>query len=209
MGELEYTLNYVVIKLLIPFGFPILLGRPWLYKAGVLEDSRKRKFRIGSTRTPWDFLVYQRETVWTSQEYTSLREEFEDEEQLSDCWLVVNALKTVTEEEFEFTNPVEDFVVVQEEPDDELGRDWEQVLKDSGARKDPDDLLSRKRSEHALGELDVAFTTEWVHERLKKDPQLQEYYGVFGQCLGEKKIAQEGVGPMATSNEKIFIARSN
>jgi hypothetical protein len=31
LGELEYALNYVVIKLPIPSICPMLLGRPWLY----------------------------------------------------------------------------------------------------------------------------------------------------------------------------------
>ena len=38
MGGLEYLLNYVIIRLPIQSLFQVLLGRPWLYKAGVLED---------------------------------------------------------------------------------------------------------------------------------------------------------------------------
>jgi hypothetical protein len=68
-------------------------------------------------------LAYQRETTKTLWEYTSLSGKFEDEKQLSDCWVVVNALKTMTKEGFGFTNPEEDFLVVQEEPDDELDQD--------------------------------------------------------------------------------------
>jgi hypothetical protein len=38
MEDLEYNLNYVLIRLRIPSTFQVLLGSPWLYKAGVLED---------------------------------------------------------------------------------------------------------------------------------------------------------------------------
>jgi hypothetical protein len=43
--------------------------------------------------------------------------------------MVVNSLKMVTEEDFEFTNPVEDFVVVQEEPDDKLNASGKRFQK--------------------------------------------------------------------------------
>jgi hypothetical protein len=52
MGELEYLLNYIIIRLPTPSVFPALLGQPWLYKAGVLEDWKKKEFRIGKIRIP-------------------------------------------------------------------------------------------------------------------------------------------------------------
>jgi hypothetical protein len=114
MGELEYILNYVVIRLPIPSVFPVLLGRPWLYKAGVLEDWKKKEFRIGSVRIPWGLPAYEGETTASSLSYTTDNEDLEDEDQVSDCWMVVNALKNVTEEDFAFSQPEEDHVQIRE-----------------------------------------------------------------------------------------------
>jgi hypothetical protein len=99
--------------------------------------------------------------------------------------VVVNALKTVKEEDFEFANPVEDFMVVQEEPDDRLGGDWEEIPEGLVFPKEHTNIQSRKKPEHALGEVDVPFTTEWVHEKLRDDPQLNEYHQVFNRTNEE------------------------
>ena len=71
MGELEYKLNFVVIRLPIPSTFQVLLGRLWLYKVGVLEDWKKKEFHIGSVRIPWNTPTYQGETTATSTGYTT------------------------------------------------------------------------------------------------------------------------------------------
>ena len=103
LGELEWALNYVVIKLPIPLVFPILLGRPWLYKAGVLEDWKKKEFRIGTIRIPWG--VSQEESTATPPKYTFRGQDSTDDTNFSDCWIVVNALKIVIEEDFGFFRP--------------------------------------------------------------------------------------------------------
>ncbi|CAM6102374.1 unnamed protein product [Calypogeia fissa] len=80
IGELEYKLNFVVIRLPIPTTFQVLLGRPWLYKAGLLEDWKKREFRIGSVRIPWGLPAYQGETTASSMCYTTESDEANEEE---------------------------------------------------------------------------------------------------------------------------------
>jgi hypothetical protein len=100
-------------------------------------------------------------------------------------YVVVNALKAVRNEDFEFANPMEDFVVVQDKPNDKLERDWEEIPEDLVTRKDHSDMQSRKKNEQALGEVDVPFTTEWVHEKLREDLQLQEYHKVFNRTAEE------------------------
>jgi hypothetical protein len=115
MGELEYLLNYVVIKLPTPSVFPVLLGRPWLYKAGVLEDWRKREFRIGKIQIPWEDSDYLGETTGTSPEYTSTDEDLQEESEYSDCWVIVDVVKRLTEEECGFHNPAKEWVVVEDE----------------------------------------------------------------------------------------------
>jgi hypothetical protein len=112
LGELEYALNCVVIKLPIPSVFPILLGRPWLYKAGVLKDWKKKEFRIGPVRIPWG--ISQGESTATPPEYTSGSEDLTDEENFFDCWMVLSTLKIVTEEDFGFHSPKNDYVVIKE-----------------------------------------------------------------------------------------------
>ncbi|CAM6125094.1 unnamed protein product [Calypogeia fissa] len=175
MGELEYKLNFVVIRLPIPATFQVLLGRPWLYKAGVLEDWKKKEFRIGSVRIPWGLPTHQGETSDGSLGYTTESDETSEEEQVSDCWMVVNALKTATEEEFGFNQPEEEHVQVQEDSDEEeptpllLEDQQEEVRK------------TKKKNEHALGELDVPFTAEWVHQQLNEDPGMEGYHQTFGR----------------------------
>jgi hypothetical protein len=64
IGEVTYLLNYVVIRVSSGQSFPLLLGRPWLYLAGVLEDWEAREFVLDKTRQriPWKVDNYQGET---------------------------------------------------------------------------------------------------------------------------------------------------
>ncbi|CAM6093748.1 unnamed protein product [Calypogeia fissa] len=38
IGEIEFPLNYLVMQPSKPSGYPVLLGRPWLYGVGVITD---------------------------------------------------------------------------------------------------------------------------------------------------------------------------
>ena len=203
MGDLEYRLNYVVIRLPIESSFQVLLGRPWLYKAGVLEDWKKKEFRIGSVRIPWKVPEHMGETPEGTDDYTNADSDGDAEAEVSDCWLVVNAFKAATEEQLGFPKPEEEHVQIHEavdsDADDPLqGSPVDPTLPVTGlgpveldvTGTQPvlitDDLpvLSTKE-QHALGVLDVPLTREWVHKTLTEDPGMQGYYGDFHRSTTE------------------------
>lgn len=72
IGKVTYLLNYVVIRVSSERPFPLLLGRPWLYMAGVLVDWGSKEFVLGMTkqRIPWKLDSYQGETS-VSDGYTT------------------------------------------------------------------------------------------------------------------------------------------
>jgi Retrotransposon gag protein/Zinc knuckle len=177
MGDLEYNLNYVVIRLPIPSTFQVLLGRPWLYKAGVLEDWKRKEFRIGSVKIPWQKPGYHGETAASSDGYTDESED-ESEGPVMDCWMVVNAFKSVTEEDLGFQQPEEVHVNIVEAGSDlvepevaepvEVKPDGEDepvvnpvdsppTLQDEIERE-----ATKKKEDNSLGSLDVPLTTDWV-----------------------------------------------
>jgi hypothetical protein len=43
----------------------------------------------------------------------------------------------------------------------------------------------KNKNDHALGELDVPFSAEWVQEKLKEDPGMQEYCPDFSRSKEE------------------------
>ena len=47
ISDMDFQINVVILRLTVQSNFPILLGRPWLYKAGVVEDWKHKEFRIG------------------------------------------------------------------------------------------------------------------------------------------------------------------
>jgi len=59
-----YELNYVVIRVGMGRPFPLLLGRPWLYSAGVKVNWMRKVFTLGdpSINIPWSTENHQGET---------------------------------------------------------------------------------------------------------------------------------------------------
>jgi hypothetical protein len=46
IADREYLLNFLVLQPSRPSAFPLLIGRPWLYGAGVCEDWTHQEFRF-------------------------------------------------------------------------------------------------------------------------------------------------------------------
>ena len=210
MGDLEYRMNYVVIRLPIQSSFQVLLGRPWLYKAGVLEDWKRKEFRIGSVRIPWKLPKYKGETISETDGYTDPLDADEDEGEGSDCWMVVNAFKTTTEGQLGFPEPEEEQVevkefVIRDPVPDLLEPDGEPVhepdagaadLNQPGSEPGPASMAQAEKEGgtgrplgkgllHALGAVDVPLTRDWVHQMLREDPGMQNYTGVFERTQEE------------------------
>ena len=105
IGEVTYLLNYVVIRVNSGRPFPMLLGRPWLYLAGVLVDWGSKEFVLGRTkqRIPWKLDNHQGETS-ESDGYTTDWSDPEGEEEAFSYF--VGPFVESTEAEFEFPHPV-------------------------------------------------------------------------------------------------------
>ncbi|CAM6094693.1 unnamed protein product [Calypogeia fissa] len=73
IGGIEFPLNYLVMQPSKPSGYPALLGRPWLYGAGVITDWTKREFRFGRpvVRVTWGEPLYEGETPQEEEWYAS------------------------------------------------------------------------------------------------------------------------------------------
>jgi hypothetical protein len=95
IGEVTYLLNYVIIRVSFGKPFPLLLGRPWLYTAGVLVDWRAWEFVLGKTR---------QRIPWKSDRYTTDWSDPEEGEEALDYF--VGPFGARTETDFEFPLPV-------------------------------------------------------------------------------------------------------
>ncbi|CAM6091061.1 unnamed protein product [Calypogeia fissa] len=73
IGGVEFPLNYLVMQPSKLSGYPVLLGRPWLYGAGVVIDWTKKEFRFGrpEVRVSWGEPAYQGETPQEEEWYDS------------------------------------------------------------------------------------------------------------------------------------------
>ena len=107
LGEVTYLLNYVVIRVNSGRPFPMLLGRPWLYMAGVLVDWGAHEFVPGKTRQriPWRLDSYQGETSESDGYMTDWSDPKEGEEALS---YFVEPFVESTEADFEFPLPIKE-----------------------------------------------------------------------------------------------------
>ena len=107
IGEVTYLLNYVVIRVNSGRPFPMLLGRPWLYMAGVLVNWGSKEFVLGRTKQwiPWTLDSYQGETS-ESDGYTTDWSDPEGEEDALSYF--VEPFVESTEAEFESPHPVKE-----------------------------------------------------------------------------------------------------
>jgi len=147
IGEVTYLLNYVVIRVSSGKSFPLLLGRPWLYLAGVLVDWGAREIVLGKTRQriPWKVDSYQGETSESDGYTTDWSDPEEGEEALS---YLVEPFGASTEADFEFPIPVTELVMPEET--------W--TGKTESFEVGPED--------RSLGESSVPLTAGWIRDQL-------------------------------------------
>ena len=73
IGDKPFRLNFLVLEPATPSTFPMLLGRPWLYKAKVNTSWGDKTFTFGhpKTKITWETIVHQGETSSTDEGYNS------------------------------------------------------------------------------------------------------------------------------------------
>ncbi|CAM6082155.1 unnamed protein product [Calypogeia fissa] len=110
-----------------PSGFPVLIGRPWLYGVDVTTDWAKKEFRFGrpEVKVSWGDPAYEGETPQEEDLYNSEITP-EEEEDYEDAMYLMQYLNALTEEEV-FSDKykkkevaVNMVTLVEEEPSDNL-----------------------------------------------------------------------------------------
>ena len=73
IGDKPFRLNFLILDPVTPSTFPMLLGRPWLYKARVHTSWGEKTFTFGhpKTKISWETIIHQGETSSTDEGYTS------------------------------------------------------------------------------------------------------------------------------------------
>ena len=73
IGDQPFRLDFIVIDPPTPSSYPMLLGRPWLYKARVRTSWGTKTFTFGSPKTTitWETVAHEGETSTTDSGYTS------------------------------------------------------------------------------------------------------------------------------------------
>ena len=146
IGEVTYLLNYVVIRISSGRPFPLLLGRPWLYLAGVLVDWGTQELVLGKARQriSWKPDDYQGETSESDGYTTDWSDPEGDDEALS---YFVGPFEESTEADFEFSLPVKELSHPEE----------------TGITTPPDNLPE----DRSLGEGSVPLSKGWIRNQLK------------------------------------------
>ena len=137
-----YDLNYLVIQVSGGKPFPLLLGRPWLYLAGVKVNWAKKTFRFGdpAKNLTWRPDRHEGETEDPSG-YTS---GWTDSEASDSVWTYqVEVFRETAESDCGFRNPTPDPGIPEEETD----------------------VVPFNRIEdRSLGESSVEFTADWIRQ---------------------------------------------
>ena len=146
IGEVTYLLNYVVIRVNSGRPFPMLLGRPQLYMAGVLVYWGVQEFVLGKTREriPWKLDSYQGKTSESDRCTIDWSNPEEGEETLS--YFIKPFVKS-TKANFKFPLPVRDLVQLEDTQDGKA--ETEAGLED-----------------RSLGNFSVPLSTAWIQEQL-------------------------------------------
>ncbi|CAM6099562.1 unnamed protein product [Calypogeia fissa] len=73
IGGIDFPFNYLVMKPTKPSGFPVLIGRPWLYGASVTTNWPKKEFHFGKpkVKVSWGDPMYEGETLQEEDLYDS------------------------------------------------------------------------------------------------------------------------------------------
>lgn len=148
IGGVEFMLNYLVLEVTGKPSFPVLLGRPWLYKAKVVEDWGKGEFSFGkpSVTIPWKRIKHEGETDDSSDGYTTDWSIASEEDGESLVSYLVDILEEYCEADFGFTDPVPEPAEVIPEPEEDVHLDV---------------------TDHALGENDAELTRDWIWEQIR------------------------------------------
>lgn len=138
----SYELNYLVIRVSGGKPFPLLLGRPWLYLAGVKVNWAKKSFQFGdpAKNLTWRPEQYKGETDelagytsgWTSSENSDSVQSYQ-----------VQAFREVGESDCGFRKPTPE----ADYPD-----------------QDKDGPVSIRMDDRSLGESSVEFTGDWIRK---------------------------------------------
>ena len=146
ISGLTYPLNYLVIRVEEGNPFPLLLGRPWLYLAGVKVNWAKKAFSFGNPTVllSWRPEPHQGETSETDG-YTTDWTDPEDSDTIQSYH--VQEFREMSEDDLGFINPVP-------EPADDGPE-----LPNRPPELTPGD-------DRSLGELNLPLSADWIREQL-------------------------------------------
>ena len=146
ISGLSYNLNYLVIRVGEGRPFPLLLGRPWLYLAGVRVNWAKKAFMFGepAVSLSWRPEAYQGETDH-SEGYTSNWSDPEASDSVQSYQ--VQQFRELTEKDLGFARPTPERGVIFEHQGN------------SSSSEEKDDGVS-------LGESNVGISIPWIRAQL-------------------------------------------
>jgi hypothetical protein len=143
ISGITYNLNYLVIRVEGGKPFPLLLGRPWLYLAGVKVNWAKKAFQFGdpSVFLSWKPEQYEGETEEVSG-YTSGWTDPEDSDS-AQLYQIQDFLEA-TEDDYGFTRPT----------------------PEQGTIEEAEDPPEKTEIDRSVGESSVELTAEWIRKQM-------------------------------------------